>query len=734
MNVQNITLELSKEPIPAQIVRMGQGDSSGTTIRATLYDHATIPSLSGVYATFYMRLPDGTHYVRDANCTLEGNVITYVVDEEHCCAVAGYTDEAYFELTDGAYEYSTSRFRVKVERAANDGATPPESWDTGIDEAIRRANEAVEEVEDAIDELRKGEPNGVAELDGSGKVPEAQLPSYVDDVVEYASRSAFPAAGESGKIYVDTSDNKTYRWSGTTYVGISSSLALGETESTAYRGDRGKIAYDHAQAKGSQFASGLYKIATNSEGHVTGATSVQKSDITALGIPSDDTATQSADGLMSAADKKKLDEMDGSTEALTNAQIDTITNDGTVTSTNVLQGTGLTYLWGKLKAKFAALVDGVVAVSQGGTGKSTHTSNAVLTGNGTNAVNNVASANGALYATSANGTPQFGTLPVGQGGTGNTTNTSNAVLTGNGTGAVKNVSTANGAFYSTGANVAAQFGTLPIAQGGTGATTAADAAENIVDGQDIKPASVEATGEVSGKSGTGASAVTHKLTEKLNTEDYRKALKWSEVSDEWLWGEVGSTPSTQGTTYTTNLNLIKPGLETTISVDDFNDNADIVDDAYGKVTSSMADIEQATATSNHSIGDYFLLGGVLMRTTAAIAAGEQITTSNATPETIQSQIDTLRDSLGWKVSVFTKNAGAIAANATMQVRIPLTAPSGYTAVGIVGFGSNSEFVVPFNSYISGSDAVLELKNITSAPYSVPLAFAYILFLRSSANV
>ena len=67
----------------------------------------------------------------------------------------------------------------------------------------------------------KGTANGVAELDSAGKVPSSQLPSYVDDVVEYNSRNDFPLTGESGKIYVDTSTNLSYRWSGSTYVAIS---------------------------------------------------------------------------------------------------------------------------------------------------------------------------------------------------------------------------------------------------------------------------------------------------------------------------------------------------------------------------------------------------------------------------------------------------------------------------------------------------------------------------------
>lgn len=93
----------------------------------------------------------------------------------------------------------------------------------------------------------KGANSGLAELDSNGKVPSSQLPSYVDDVLEYTSKSSFPATGETGKIYVAADTNLTWRWSGSAYVEISPSLALGETSATAYRGDRGKTAYDHSQ-------------------------------------------------------------------------------------------------------------------------------------------------------------------------------------------------------------------------------------------------------------------------------------------------------------------------------------------------------------------------------------------------------------------------------------------------------------------------------------------------------
>lgn len=94
---------------------------------------------------------------------------------------------------------------------------------------------------------QKGQPSGYASLDSGGKVPSTQLPSYVDDVLEYANLASFPATGSESVIYVALDTNLTYRWSGSAYVEISPSLALGETSSTAYRGDKGKIAYDHSQ-------------------------------------------------------------------------------------------------------------------------------------------------------------------------------------------------------------------------------------------------------------------------------------------------------------------------------------------------------------------------------------------------------------------------------------------------------------------------------------------------------
>jgi len=103
-----------------------------------------------------------------------------------------------------------------------------------------------------------------------------------DNNTTYSSKTA--ASGGTDVSLVTTGEK--YTWNN------KSNLTLGTTSSTAYRGDYGNAAYAHGVTnKGSAFASGLYKITTNSEGHVTAATAVTKADITGLGIPGSDTNT-----------------------------------------------------------------------------------------------------------------------------------------------------------------------------------------------------------------------------------------------------------------------------------------------------------------------------------------------------------------------------------------------------------------------------------------------------------
>lgn len=154
----------------------------------------------------------------------------------------------------------------------------------------------------------KGAPNGLASLNESGIIPSAQLPSYVDDVIEVDTFSNLPGTGESGKIYIVQDTNLTYRWSGTAYVEISKSLALGETSSTAYPGDKGKATTDKLNKTSNKVVVGpttvnpsTDKIVLNYQTHFTSTNSdsVDSHTINA--------ATTSQAGLMSSSDKTKLD-------------------------------------------------------------------------------------------------------------------------------------------------------------------------------------------------------------------------------------------------------------------------------------------------------------------------------------------------------------------------------------------------------------------------------------------
>lgn len=169
------------------------------------------------------------------------------------------------------------------------------------DAAQAAAEEAGESAAGAIPATEKGAPGGLAELDESGHVPASQLPSYVDDVVDYPNRASFPETGEDGKIYVAEDTNITYRWSGSAYVPIGSDLALGETSSTAYRGDRGKTAYDHSQIKTGNPHNTKAADIGYTDTHELGATNLQAAvDATAKAAQ---TAQETADSALDAITK-----------------------------------------------------------------------------------------------------------------------------------------------------------------------------------------------------------------------------------------------------------------------------------------------------------------------------------------------------------------------------------------------------------------------------------------------
>lgn len=159
----------------------------------------------------------------------------------------------------------------------------------------------------------KGQPGGLAELDSTGKVPAAQLPSYVDDVLEFSTKAQFPQTGETGKIYVAKDTNLTYRWTGTQYLEISQSLALGETSSTAYPGDKGKANRDALNSMPTKLTS--YLTPTTSTGELVKINyKYAAKDGLNYGPLQDDnvdipSATTTNAGAMSAIDKGRLDDL-----------------------------------------------------------------------------------------------------------------------------------------------------------------------------------------------------------------------------------------------------------------------------------------------------------------------------------------------------------------------------------------------------------------------------------------
>lgn len=171
------------------------------------------------------------------------------------------SDTRKFKIGDGVNTFANLQYAV-ADASAADEFMKIATYDTNADGAVDKADsiksgEAYISVNDSdttglwtaakvsaelakyIPLTEKGVASGVATLDGQGKVPASQLPSYVDDVVEAENFEALPETGESSKIYVTLDTNKTYRWGGTAYVEISASIALGETEGTAYEGNKG---------------------------------------------------------------------------------------------------------------------------------------------------------------------------------------------------------------------------------------------------------------------------------------------------------------------------------------------------------------------------------------------------------------------------------------------------------------------------------------------------------------
>ena len=148
MNTQTIELDIDKRGCGNSCIRIAQGESGGTTIKALVYDNGAEFALAGYAAYLVARLPDRIHYYK-GTATVSGNTVTHVCEESKLACVPGYTDEAYFEFTKGSQTVQTERFALDIMRDAREGNAPAQSWDNAVEALEQRAEAAVSKGEKA---------------------------------------------------------------------------------------------------------------------------------------------------------------------------------------------------------------------------------------------------------------------------------------------------------------------------------------------------------------------------------------------------------------------------------------------------------------------------------------------------------------------------------------------------------------------------------------------------------
>lgn len=236
--------------------------------------------------------------------------------------------QAIKEEADARAEYDDN-MRVKLGEEEDAREAADTALKTSIDDLAAKHEAFV---------ATKGKANGLAPLDESGLIPANHLPSYVDDVIEvYATYDVSPTGGltniklytdaghqtpvtgESGKIYINVADDEPpyqFRWSGTKFVdNNTSSLIIGEIAGTAFEGSRGKHLEDVSKSLPSTLIAGINTVTTDGTHATFSFFGAQKSSV-GENLPFRDwnterklgPATKTNAGLMSAADKVKLDE------------------------------------------------------------------------------------------------------------------------------------------------------------------------------------------------------------------------------------------------------------------------------------------------------------------------------------------------------------------------------------------------------------------------------------------
>lgn len=225
ISAANIVTALGTTP-----VNRATGDKNGNDITTTYVPVSGNTDITGqknftngikIEGVPITKNENGVIYI-EGNLAVKGGVTAFADDSVTESTIRDAIGPAGYDGATGLAAFNSSQFRVN-----SDGTVSIIGGSTGVDAAgvlavvseagyITSSNVAAS----YINKNQIGKANGLATLGNDGKVPSSQLPSYVDDVLEYTNKSSFPSTGESGKIYVDASTAKAYRWSGTTYVEI----------------------------------------------------------------------------------------------------------------------------------------------------------------------------------------------------------------------------------------------------------------------------------------------------------------------------------------------------------------------------------------------------------------------------------------------------------------------------------------------------------------------------------
>ncbi len=359
MNKQTIELDLSKCSYNNTVLTVAQGDAGGLTVEALIYDNGAEVDLKDHDVWFVVKLPDRKHYYKGA-CTVDGNKVTHVVDESKLCSVKGYTDEAYFEVDRELESYSTERFAVEILGSAIDGNKPAENWDNEIDAIIERGKAYLIEAGKSEQERKTAETARVA---AEEKRVEAEKTRVSSEAARVSAEKA-RASAETARVTAETKRVEAEK------TRASSEAARGSAETKRADAEKARVSAEAKraedqkknnadQAANNAAAQGLQVVLLSSEQYdeATRKPTISGEIGKLYFVPSKESSETDAyiEWMWIGSAWERVGMSNATIVGLTTSEIDKAASGQSLTSESVLNGSGLSYLWSKIKAAFSAV-------------------------------------------------------------------------------------------------------------------------------------------------------------------------------------------------------------------------------------------------------------------------------------------------------------------------------------------------------------------------------------------